>query len=306
VTQLDIPNPQVEKFLAIPLPTEPDGFVDFWQSSYQEARAIPTRITKRAIPSPRPQWELYEIEFDSLSGVRIGGWLTVPKGVSVRRGLVYGHGYGGRDAADFYPPGPPAVCIFPCARGFDRSAHPRIPNTGGAHVLHGIEKKENYSHRGSAADIWCAANALLELFPEAGAQLDYIGCSFGGGIGALSIPWDSRFHQTYLDVPSFGNHPVRLTIPCAGSGEAVRLLHEKKPEIAKVLSYFDAASSARHFTIPVFVSAALSDPVVPPEGQFAVYKAIPGKKELYVRTIGHPDDPRESAAIFKRLHQWFA
>ena len=306
VTQLETLPAQAEKFLEIPLPEIPSDFADFWRSTYQEARAIPTRLARRKIASPREGFDLYEIEFDSLDDVRIGGWLTVPQKGSIRRGVVGGHGYGGREAAELYPPGPDAVGIYPCARGFHRSAHPVIPGVGGQHVLHGIEKRETYSHRGSAADLWCAANALLELFPEIGGTLDYFGASFGGGIGALAIPWDRRFRKAYLDVPSFGNHPVRLTIPCGGSGEAVRLYHAKNPEVVKVLSYFDAATAASHFEIPVFVSPALVDPVVPPEGQFAVYKAIPSEKDIFVRSAGHPDVPKESVLIYRQLRNWFA
>ena len=50
----------------------------------------------------------------------------------------------------------------------------------------------------------------------------YLGISFGGGIGALALPWDERFHRAHLNVPSFGHHPLRLGMPCVGSGEAVR------------------------------------------------------------------------------------
>ncbi len=297
---------ETAQFLEIPLPPEPTGFAEFWQASYREALAIPLNIARRQIPSPRPSLDLFEVEFDSLDGVRIGGWITVPKEGPIRRGIVIGHGYGGRDSADFDPPGPTAVTIAPCARGFNRSAHPKIPNQGATHVVHGIGRKETYSHRGSAADLWCAASVLLTLFPEAAAQLDYMGGSFGGGIGALAIPWDHRFHKAYLDVPSFGNHPVRLKTPCTGSGESVRRLYAKKPQITDVLEYFDSATAASHFQIPVLVAAALSDPAVPPAGQFAVYKAIPEDKELFVRSTGHPDNPKESIALYKRLDEWFA
>ena len=55
----------------------------------------------------------------------------------------------------------------------------------------------------------------------AARRLDYMGISFGGGIGALALPWDERFHRAHLNVPSFGHHPLRLTLPepdTTGSG----------------------------------------------------------------------------------------
>jgi cephalosporin-C deacetylase len=187
------------------------------------------------------------------------------------------------------------ISIFPCARGQSRSRQPDIPELAAGHVLQGIASRETYVHGGCAADIWCAASALQALVPETAPCLDYIGGSFGGGIGALALPWDDRFHAAHLSVPSFGNHPLRLTLPCTGSGESVRLYHREHAEVVEVLRYFDAATAARHIRIPVLVAAALFDPAVPPPGQFAVYNALPGPKKLFVLSAGHFDHPGTAA-----------
>jgi cephalosporin-C deacetylase len=297
----------LEALLQVPSPDGPDDFSEFWTRSYNEALAIKPNISTRQIESSNPEVDLYEIEFDSLGGFRAGGWLTVPANGIFECGSVFGHGYGGREAADVNAYGPPSVSIFPCARGFHRSADANIPNNGAGHVLYGIEGRETYSHRGSSADmVWCAASALIELFPEAAKNLYFRGGSFGGGIGALALPWDARFKKGYLDVPSFGNHPLRVTLPCCGSGESVRLYREKHPEVMRVLSYFDAATSARYFKIPILVAAALSDPAVPPPGQFAVYNAIPSQKQLFVRQTGHPDTESDVPLIREEIMEWFA
>jgi cephalosporin-C deacetylase len=177
------------------------------------------------------------------------------------------------------------------------------------HVLHGIESRETYIHGGCAADIWCAASALIEMVAEAAQRLDYIGGSFGGGIGALALPWEERFTAAHLAVPSFGNHPLRLTLPCVGSGESVRQHHTSHPELVEVLRYFDAAIAARHIKMPAQVAAALFDPAVPPPGQFAVYNAIPEPKELFVLAAGHfahPDESLESERLTADLTRFFS
>jgi cephalosporin-C deacetylase len=297
----------LEALLQVPSPDGPPDFSEFWTRTYTEALAIKPNITKRQIESPDPEYDHYEMEFDSLGGFRAGGWLTIPKNGDFECGTVFGHGYGGRSAAEFNIAGPPSVSIFPCARGFHRSADPQIPNESGGHVIYGIENRETYSHRGSCADtVWCAASALIELFPEVANNLFYRGGSFGGGIGALALPWDNRFKKAYLDVPSFGNHPLRVTLPCTGSGEAVRLYHEKHPEVLEVLAYFDAATSARYFKIPVLVIPALSDPAVPPPGQFAVYNAISSPKEIFVRQTGHPQTESDDPLTRKAIEDWFS
>jgi cephalosporin-C deacetylase len=296
----------LERLLTVPAPPAPPGFAPFWQSTYQEALSIPLRIASRQVESPSPAVQVFEVEFDSLGGLRIGGWITLPAAGRFARGVVVGHGYGGRTEPSLGLPGPPAAAIFPCARGFHRSSHPDIPEEAAPHVLHGIGSRETYVHRGCVADLWSAASILLELFPEVGERLHYHGGSFGGGIGALALPWDPRFHRAFLDVPSFGNHPLRVQIPCTGSGEAVRRHHLQHPEVLEVLAYFDSATAARHLRIPVFVAAALSDPAVPPPGQFAVYNALPGPRELFIRTTGHPDHPAENAELSRRLSTWFS
>lgn len=294
------------RLLQVGAPAGPPDFAEFWRRTYDEAMAPPLHLAQRKIPCPEPGIELREVEFDSLDGVRIGAWIALPEDGKFACGVVAGHGYGGRQAAELRPSGPPAVTISPCARGFDRSAHPQIPGVSDEHVLHGIASRETYSHRGSAADVWRAASALLELFPEAARRLHYQGGSFGGGIGALALPWDSRFRRAFLDVPSFGNHPLRLTLPCGGSGEAVRRHHRRHPEVVGALAYFDAATAARFVRIPTFVAAALSDPAVPPPGQFAVYNALAGEKALFVRQTGHPNTEEDDARLWAQLDGWFA
>jgi cephalosporin-C deacetylase len=253
---------------------------------------------------------VFEVEYDSLDHVRIGGWILVPRKQKFSRGIVFGHGYGGREAPETgWFVGPPAAGIFPCARGFNRSAHPDIPAHSHEHVLHGIESRQTYSHRGCVADVWLAASALVELFPECASCLDYIGGSFGGGIGAMKLPWDDRFRRAFLDVPSFGNHPLRVTLPCTGSGEAVRQRYLSDPAgVMNVLRYFDAATHARHIRIPTMVGCALFDPSVPPPGQFAVYNALNEPKRLFVREAAHfewPGAADEDRRLQALLHEWF-
>lgn len=302
-----------EQLLKVGSPEGPADLEAFWEQTYREAMAIAPRVTTRAISCERTDVDLFEIEFDSWGGTRIGGWLTLPRtphNTPVGRGVVVGHGYGGRGGPEFDLPGPPCAAIFPCARGLGtRSLLPGISNLSAGHVLTGVESKQTYIHRGCAADLWCAASALLEVAPEAARALHYMGASFGGGTGAMAVAWDPRLSAAYFSVPSFGNHPLRLGIPCCGSGEAVRQYAQEHPEVLEnVLQYFDAATIARHIRVPVLCECALFDPAVPPPGQFAVYNALGGPKELIVRRAGHfsyPEEAAEGQASRAIQEEWF-
>ena len=290
--------------LKVGAPAAPDDFAQFWRATFAQTMEVPLQISRREIESARPEIRVFEIDFWSWENFRVGAWLTVPRDGQFARGIVVGHGYGGREAPGYDVTGPPAAALFPCARGFGRSQRAGLPDGSASHVLHGIETRETYILRGCVADLWASAAVLLELFPHIAGHLDYVGGSFGGGLGALMLPFDDRYRRAHLDVPTFGNHPLRVQLPCNGSGQAVRSYHRRHPEVLEVLAYFDAATAARLSQTPTLVSPALSDPAVPPPGQFAVANALPNKK-LWVRSCGHPTDAAEDAALCEVAAQWF-
>ncbi|HEX6682652.1 MAG TPA: acetylxylan esterase [Candidatus Limnocylindrales bacterium] len=284
------------RLLEVGAPAAPADFATFWTELHDRARSVDPA------PVMRGSGPVWEVEFTSLGGVRLGGWLSLPADGIVERGLVVGHGYGGRAAPDPAVPVERAAVLSFCARGMpSRSRQAGIPDTARLHVLHGISARDTYVHGGCAADVWCAVSALCKLVPAASGRIDYLGGSFGGGIGALALPWDDRISRACLWVPSFGNHPLRLTMPCTGSGEAVRVHARDHPSVVDVLRYFDAATAAQFIHIPTHVGLALADPAVPPPGQFAVYNALAGPKERFVLTAGHTDYPgrdNETRALF--------
>jgi cephalosporin-C deacetylase len=295
----------LDDLLRVPAPQGPADFDAFWRGRYARARAVDTEPRVGRLVEERDGVRIHEVSFVSVGGVRLGGWLALPADGPAERGFVIGHGYGGRDAAgpDVPLPAPRSAAILPCVRGMvERGLVPGIPAESAAHVLHGIESRESYVIGECVADLWCAASALLELVPELAASghgLGYLGESFGGGLGALALPWDDRFTAGQLTVPTFGNHPLRLTLDCAGSGAAVRAYHAERPEVLDVLRYFDAATAARRIRVPVLVAAALFDPSVPPPGQFAVHAGLPedSGRELHVMDAGHFDWPGKPAAL---------
>src|SRR5262249_38598365 len=156
-----------------------------------------------------------------VGGVRIGGWLAVPADGVGDRGFVIGHHYGGRDVPDAELPAPRAAAIFPVLRGLPTmSLMPDVPSESLEHVLLGIESRDDYVLGACVADLWCAATALTELVPTTARRLDYVGMSFGGGVGALALAGDERFTAAQLQIPTFGNHPLRVTLDCVGSAAA--------------------------------------------------------------------------------------
>lgn len=284
----------LDRLLRIAPPPIPSDFADFWKNRYQRALDVPLEYEISEPNGELPHHVLHDLFYTSTEGQRIGAWLAVPKAGVPQEGLVVGHGYGGRDTIqdEKIPAG--AVAIFPCARGLGRSPMSGLKtNEAQQHVVWGLESRDTYVHGACMDDHWCAASVLLKIYPAAARRLLFYGGSFSGGMGALLLPWDSRFHGGHLHVPSFGHHPLRVTLPCEGSGKAVREYWLKQPQVLDVLQYFDAAIAAQLIRIPMFVSCALFDPAVPPPGQFSIYNALTGPKQLCVFSGGHFDHPLE-------------
>ncbi len=277
-----------------PPDNEPDDFEQQWLAVRAEADAVD--------PDPAiGPWEalgdqghqVATISVTGLDAVRSNGWLVRSPG-ELRRALVIGHGYGGRtEPTTVIPDG--CLSIQMVSRGQASSAWPGVPSDSHQHVLHGIESFRSYVHVGAVADVWAATTVVTDLAP--GVPVGYEGGSFGGGIGAMAAAWEPRFDAVQLTVPSFGNHPVRLTLECTATGEAVRRYHAEHPEVVEVLRYVDAATAATRITVPTLCIVAAADPGVPPPGQFAVANAIAGPTWLHVAQAGHtswPDQPADA------------
>jgi cephalosporin-C deacetylase len=299
----------LEQLLQIPPPPQPEDFAAFWQNRYQRVLKLDPQLRRTLSDKTHPDFECYDICYNSTDGFQIGGWLLAPKQGQVTRAVVVGHGYGGREEPDFHLPIPGAAFLFPCFRGLSRSRRWPVSDNPSYHVLHDINKRDRYILGGCVEDLWLAVSALLALFPNTAGHLAYLGISFGGGIGALALPWDKRIQRAHLNVPSFGHHPLRLQLPTWGSAAAVQNYQREHGNILAILRYYDAAIAAQSIRVPVHVAAALSDPVVAPPGQFSIYNALPGEKKLFVLEKGHSDYPgqvEQEKALLLELQTFFS
>lgn len=246
--------------------------------------------------------------YRSLDEFSIAGWLIYPKNGSVKRGVIVGHGYGGREGPDFHLPVADAAFLFPCFRGLSRSRAWPISDDPYYHVLHDIDKPGDYILGKCVADLWLAVSTLIQLVPEAVGHIAYMGTSFGGGIGALALPWEQRIQRAHFNVPSFGHHPLRMQLPSWGSARALQDYQKKHCHVLETLAFYDAAIAARHIWVPVHIAAALADPVVAPPGQFSIYNAIPNEKKLFVLSMGHSEyalKALQDQALFNELQDFF-
>lgn len=285
----------LDGLLAVEPPPEPAGYGEFWSARYERALAVDPapRLVRSAYS--RPGMRVWDLEYRSTDGFHLRGWLLEPTKAQAAAGFVVGHGYGGIERPDFPLPRRDAVYLVPCFRGLGRSSRPPISSDPAFHVLHDIDRRDRYILGGCVEDVWTGVSALLALRPEVAGRIGYLGTSFGGGIGAMALAWERRVFRAHLDIPSFGHQALRLLLPTCGSGHSVQGFARRNRDVSQTLAFYDGAVAARRIGQPVHVAAALFDPVVVPPGQFAIYNALPGPKELFVRRAGHFEHPGSAA-----------
>ena len=284
----------LDELLNIPTLNPPKDFNAFWQRAYQQTLAINPTIELRDTGNCHEHWKIYDLYFQSTNSVKIGGWLLVPANHVVQQTLIVAHGYGGREGPDFHLPFPNAAIFFPCARGISRSAKPPISQQPYWHVIHDVDKKNQYILKGCVEDLWLSVSVLETLYPHLINKTGLIGNSFGGGIGILALAQDKRIAKAHFNVPTFGNHKLRLRIPTTGSGKSLQDFYRKEPyKLIRTIRYYDAAFAASAITVPVHFALALRDPMVTPPGQFAIYNQINSNKQLYVLDAGHDSYPTQ-------------
>lgn len=300
----------LEALRAIQPPQAPPGFDDAWRPRYAAALGIDPQPRLSQSASAHPDWHVLDITYTSTNHFQIGGWLLLPRSGTITRGLVVGHGYGGRDQPDFGIPVEATAVLFPCFRGLSRSRRPPIASEPAWHVLHDIDTPDRYILGGCVEDLWLAVSALIALYPWLEGHIGYSGTSFGGGIGALALPFDRRIDRGHLVVPTFGNMPLWTTLPSVGSANAVQAFLRAHPKVRPSLDFFDSAVAARRITVPMLFAVARFDPAVAPPCQFSVANAPPlsNHHETFVLDAGHfdyPDEQQQHALLSEKVRRFF-
>ena len=300
----------VERLLQVGTPKEPQDFDSFWQRRYQYALSVDPMPETRATNENRFGWNSFQISYISTDNFKIRGWLLLPVSGVIKRGFIIGHGYGGREGPDFHLPFKDAALLFPCFRGLGISAQTPISADPYWHVRHNIHNVDRYILGGCVEDVWLAVSAMLRLFPHLAGHLGYLGISFSGGIGALALAWEKRIARGHLNIPTFGQYALRLKLASLGSANSIQKYYQtNKKQTLRTIRYYDAALAAKRISIPIHCACALFDPYVIPPGQFAIYNALGGPKQLFVLDAGHhsyPDQKRQEQALIEELDDFFS
>ena len=292
-----------EEMLKIKGDTPIPGFKEFWMAQYAAARAWKCAYKiEDELWSPEEGTRIYKVRFTSIDGCSIGMWVSRPENSS--GGQLLAHGYGNPAVPPVAEKGGRTIAS-PCVRGLGLSQCKDIPWQPGAHAMHNFEDPENYVITGGVRDLWIALTILIDMFPDTANNIVCRGGSLGGGMGAMTIPWDERIHYGDLNVPTLGgrillNYPVKEGSP----GEARRQKAFESEVNMRTIDLCNASAAAQFIKVPTLVTPALCDGTVPPPGQFAVANSIPEQyRTMRIKEIGHGEASEADLALATELKE---
>ncbi|MCW3061419.1 MAG: hypothetical protein JWQ02_3240 [Capsulimonas sp.] len=287
----------------------PEDFDDFWRETMAEIDETPIVWMRTPSDFTAEGYVLETLEFASLGGVTVSGWLAVPHDLSEAPlpGFLWLPGYSHGNP----PPGSESLYAGVVTLGLNVHGNPPDtpyvhPSTQGRdYIADGIDDPKTYIFRAIVAHCLRAFDVLArqdEIDPK---RVIVGGMSQGGGLALIAaalkretawlcladMPWLSDLdralslidRERYQKFPQLSVPDKRLIIEQYAEAHP-----ERREAVFRTYRYFDPLSHAGNIACPTQMSAGGRDPSCRPPTIYAVYNEIPAEKEmLYLPTTGH-------------------
>jgi cephalosporin-C deacetylase-like acetyl esterase len=278
----------------------PDNYDRFWREAKAELIRIPIDAKLEEVEAVDPgDAKRFKVSLGNVNSTRVYGWLHLPAGDGPFPTVLSIPGSGiGRTGrfAGFTEAGMAVLAIEihglePIKQEIIGAAQWIRPATdetryfaglqngllAGYHSF-GIEDPYRYYHRRS---LQTAMRALDYLHTRKDVDTDRIivfGGSQGGGLSLLTAAIDKRVDAVVATVPAFCNNATRRD--------------SHIPEVARTMSYYDAALAAELIEVPALIGVGFIDNTCRPSNVYAAYNNIKGPKRIenFYR-FGHGSPP---------------
>src|SRR5699024_1467801 len=135
----------LQERLGVPARQAPERCEKVCRELARRARDVDPAPELADYPMAAPGHDVQRVQFTSLGGLRLGGWVALPKGRPARVGVVVSHGYGGREEPELAGIPDDAAGIYPVARGLPSvSLLPQLYRPEHGHGPEGIEAMHTY------------------------------------------------------------------------------------------------------------------------------------------------------------------
>lgn len=290
-------------------PARPADFDAFWEARLKELAGVKPEFSVEPVPErSTAKVDTCRVRMRSHGGVRVNGWLTIPKGKGPWPGLVSVAGYGGAETIHPATWRDQTVTLALSIRGQGDSQEDIDPKGQEYMFLNLTTNPADYIYVGAYLDIVRAVDLLCSR-PEVDARrIGIEGGSQGGGLSLAGAALDPRIVACAAAVPWLCDWPdYAVTAPWAPENYPKLLAERKDLSLAKlhtILSYVDVLNLAPRIHCPVTVSMGLVDDTCPPRTIMAVYNRITAPKSIrYYPHGGHGGGGGADKAIRDR---WLA
>ncbi len=289
-----MPLTAIESFA--PLSAPPEEFDRFWEATLGALdETAPGPVLARE-SSPAEGLTLDRIQFTSLGGARIAGYLLAHDGPAPKPLVVHSHGYNSQYDVMLHWAQAGCHVLGIDFRGFGRS--PGQSLAPGGYVLTGIESPQTSILRGAVCDLVQARRVAASLLGWRASSSTVYGFSFGGAMALMASALEPAADLVVIGQPTFGWHKERLRLSQLGSSMELNRYFAEHPESAaalQTLDYFDSLHYAPRLSSPVMLGIGLDDDVVPSRSVIAIANRLPAAStEIRFLPVAHSADPRES------------
>lgn len=288
---------------------QPADLDSFWEMRLKELADVKPEFSVEPVPQrSTAEVAAYRVRMRSYGGVRIAGWLTIPKGKGPWPGLISVAGYGGAETTHPFTSRDQTVTLALSIRGQGDSKGD-IDLKGAEYMFLGLSgKPADYIYVGAYLDVVRAMDFLCSR-PEVDAtRIGIEGGSQGGGLSLAGAALDPRIAACSAAVPWLCDWPdYAVTAPWALENYS-KLLHERKDlsqeQLQSILSYVDVMNLAPRIHCPVTVSVGLLDDICPPRTILSAYNRIHSRKTI--RYYPHGDHSGGGSADRMIRDRWLA
>lgn len=272
---------------------EPD-FNEFWDATLKELRATPLEPKTKRVFDDHPEFEMYDVTFNSWAKQRIHAMLFVPKGVTnPLPAIVTAHpgtqGFGVNRGPDGVygsklKQDKRFVTIVPLIRGHAPDAKD-IPFN---HPWWGpLEDRDTYVARAwycamvRAVDYLATRPELVDM-----KRIVAKGGSQGGALALVTAGLDSRVTVCLADCPANCQpHEIMNHYASFGPSKGVIPPGKTVAEVERMLSYYNPVNFCARIQCPTYIGANIGDLTVHSLGPLAAYQNLtglrPDQKDFY-------------------------
>jgi len=289
--------------------TKEKDFDKFWARSLEELGEVEPNYELIEMPQKEgTDVELYELVMRSFGGVRVRGWLEVPKSQGPHTALLRVPGY----TQNMRPVGDTggAIVLSFNIRGHGNSTDD-VPGNPKDFWVRGLDDKEDYYYRGAYLDCVRAVDYLCSRDDVDQDRITIWGGSQGGGLSFATAALDQRIDLCIADIPWLCDWENYLVLAGKTDDEEITAWMGAKRSrtrkaVLKTLSYFDTMNLADRIQCPTLMGIGLQDPICPPSTSFATFNRIPAERDYRIyedsgHGLGGPHYQWVFAEMEKRL-----